>query len=114
MAAAFLHGWKMEMVLLLVFPAIAIAFYIKIRTAERHQQRQHSLMQPANHVSKVMLYVYFAIAIWACETHKTCPCSKHISNPHQSNGFSHTHRKQGKFEFAKQVLVWLGLPYVRD
>jgi membrane protein implicated in regulation of membrane protease activity len=51
MVAAFLHGWKMEMVLLLVFPAIAIAFHLKIRTVERHRQKHHRLMQPANDVS---------------------------------------------------------------
>jgi hypothetical protein len=56
MAAAFLHGWKMEMVLLLVFPAIAIAFCIKTRTVERHQQKYHRLMLPANDVSNVILH----------------------------------------------------------
>ncbi|PNF40141.1 hypothetical protein B7P43_G09772 [Cryptotermes secundus] len=50
MVAAFLHGWKMEMVLLLVFPAIAIAFHLKIRTVEQHRQKHHRLMQPANDV----------------------------------------------------------------
>jgi ABC-type multidrug transport system fused ATPase/permease subunit len=54
MAAAFLHGWKMELVLLLIFPAIAIAFYLKTRTVVRHQWNLQKLMQPANDVSVVM------------------------------------------------------------
>jgi hypothetical protein len=54
MAAAFLHGWKMELALLLVFPAIAIAFHLKTRTVIRHQRNLQKLMQPANDVSVIM------------------------------------------------------------
>ncbi|XP_069679391.1 phosphatidylcholine translocator ABCB4-like isoform X2 [Periplaneta americana] len=50
MTAAFLHGWKMELVLLLVFPAIAVAFHLKTRTIVRHQKHRHKLMQSANNI----------------------------------------------------------------
>jgi len=63
MVAAFLHGWKMELVLLLVFPAIAISFHLKKRAIVHHQQNHHRLMQPANNVSVVMLCLYSASAM---------------------------------------------------
>ncbi|KAJ9598305.1 hypothetical protein L9F63_010983, partial [Diploptera punctata] len=50
MVAAFLHGWKMELVLLLVFPALAFAFHIKTRTIVSQQQHQYKLMKPANQI----------------------------------------------------------------
>jgi hypothetical protein len=74
MVAAFLHGWKMEMVLLLVFPAIAIAFHLKIRTVEQQRQKHHRLMQPANDVSKVTLLCHCnsTCEFWYGVRHKTC------------------------------------------
>ncbi|PSN31006.1 hypothetical protein C0J52_20465 [Blattella germanica] len=50
MVAAFLHGWKMELVLLLVFPAIALAAHMKSKTLTQQQLRQHKLMKAANNV----------------------------------------------------------------
>jgi hypothetical protein len=64
MVAAFLHGWKMGMVLLLVFPVIAIASHLKTRIVERHRQKHHRLMQPANDVSKVTLLCHCNLHVW--------------------------------------------------